>query len=273
MKIDRSGGRGLGFSLLELLVVMAVVVVLASLLLVAISKARGKARLAACQNNFRQLVTAWHLYAEDYQGRLVNNVHLDQTNSWVRGSVSKFGEGGVTNTQFLVGEEALFAPYVSTYKTYHCPADGSVEEIGGMVYRRVRSVSMNAAMGYESEAVWLPGAGYEMLAGQRAFETYRSMGDVREPSGRYVFVDESDRTINDCAFGLVMPQLVMVREMWVDAPSDRHGGVGVLAYGDGHVEGHRWLDEWTGRAYFRSSATGNVDWRWLASKTSALLER
>lgn len=121
--------------------------------------------------------------------------------------------------------------------------------------------------------MWLPGAEYEILAGQRAFETYRSMGDVRDPSERYVFIGESERTINDCAFGMVMPQLVMVREMWVDAPSGRHGGVGVLAYGDGHVEGRRWLDERTGRAYFRSSATGNVDWRWLASKTSALLER
>ena len=79
-KQSGGGARRLGFSLLELLLVMAVVGVLASLLLVAISKAR----LAACQNNFRQLVTAWRLYADDYQGRLVNNVHLDQTNSWVR---------------------------------------------------------------------------------------------------------------------------------------------------------------------------------------------
>ena len=146
-------------------------------------------------------------------------------------------EGGVTNAQFLVGKGDLLAPYISTYKTYHCPADGSVEEIGGMVYRRVRSVSMNAATGYESEAVWLPGAGYEILAGQRAFETYRSMGDVREPSGRYVFIGESERTINDCAFGLVMPQLVMVREMWVDAPSGRHGGVWGWACGGASVVG------------------------------------
>ena len=39
------------------------------------------------------------------------------------------------NAQFLVG--ALFAPYVSTSKTYRCPADGSVEKICGMGYWRV----------------------------------------------------------------------------------------------------------------------------------------
>lgn len=38
--------------------------------------------------------------------------------------------------------------------------------------------------------MWLPGAGYKILARQRAFETYRYMGDVREPSGRYVLVEE-----------------------------------------------------------------------------------
>ena len=38
----------------------------------------------------------------------------------------------MTNAQFLVGEAALFAPYVSASKTYRCPADGSVEEICGL---------------------------------------------------------------------------------------------------------------------------------------------
>ena len=48
----------------------------------------------------------------------------------------------MTNAQFLVGEAALFAPYVSTSKTYRCPEDGSVEEICGMEYWRVRSVNL-----------------------------------------------------------------------------------------------------------------------------------
>ena len=32
-----------------------------------------------------------------------------------------------TNTRFLVEERALFAPYVTAYKTYHCPADESMK--------------------------------------------------------------------------------------------------------------------------------------------------
>ena len=38
--------------------------------------------------------------------------------------------------------------------------------------------------------MWLPGAGYKILARQRAFETYRYMEDAGELSGRYVFVEE-----------------------------------------------------------------------------------
>lgn len=47
--------RETGFSLVELLVVIAVIVVLASLLLPAISRARQKAHKAACINNLHQL--------------------------------------------------------------------------------------------------------------------------------------------------------------------------------------------------------------------------
>ena len=45
----------------------------------------GRARLATGQNNFRQLVTAGHWYAEEDQARLMNHVHLNQMNSWVQG--------------------------------------------------------------------------------------------------------------------------------------------------------------------------------------------
>ncbi len=271
---EKQSKQRTAFTLVELLVTMAIVGILASLLLAVISKARSKARLAACQNNFRQLITAWTLYADNYQGRLVNNVHLDRTNSWVKESVSKFGKDGVTNWHYLVGKEhALFAPYISTAKTYHCPSDASKAEIEGRKLRRVRSVSMNQAMGYESAAMWLPSLAYAVLSGQQAFETYRYRGDIGETSERFVFIGESDRTINDCAFGLQMPQEKNPRPIWVDVPTVRHGGSGVLGYADGHIEAHQWRDSRTAKAYFRSSSARNEDWHWLASKTSAPIEQ
>lgn len=57
--------RPVGFTLVELLVVISVVALLVSLVLPALGKARGAARAAVCLSNERQLGTARGVYAQD----------------------------------------------------------------------------------------------------------------------------------------------------------------------------------------------------------------
>jgi prepilin-type N-terminal cleavage/methylation domain-containing protein/prepilin-type processing-associated H-X9-DG protein len=61
------------FTLVELLVVIAVISVLLAILIPALEKARRQARAAACQVNLRQWGTALALIAEDNEGRFPRN--------------------------------------------------------------------------------------------------------------------------------------------------------------------------------------------------------
>jgi prepilin-type N-terminal cleavage/methylation domain-containing protein len=54
-----------GFSLVELLVVIAVIAILAALLLPALGRAKASAKRAHCLNNVRQISLGLHLYATD----------------------------------------------------------------------------------------------------------------------------------------------------------------------------------------------------------------
>src|SRR5687767_6233648 len=68
---ERTGGLWVSaFTLVELLVVLAVIAILASLLLPALIGGKERAKRAACKNSIRQFAIAAHLYANDHEDRL-----------------------------------------------------------------------------------------------------------------------------------------------------------------------------------------------------------
>ena len=223
MNLVRSKQRR-GFTLLELLAVIATIAILASLLLPILGRTKVKALRANCISNLNQLGLGWAMYAQDNNGLLVESYPVNNPYAWVQGDVSLQSEASDENN---IRNGKLFS-YNPSLSIYRCPSDRGVM-IAGERVQAVRSYSMNGFMGGRN-----PTLGHIPPSAGNFVMFYAKDSEIPRPSQLFVLLDEDERSIGD-GFYVTDPD----GRVWMDFPSiskHRHAFSFALNFADGHSE-------------------------------------
>jgi len=155
------------FTLVELLIVIAIIAVLVSIVVPALAKARNSSKQLACSSNHRQLITGWIAYTNDFQSFPYGADSSYRTRE-------RFGWGGVhwypistpvpgvniasdrPLNVYVVGEAAL----TSRISVFKCPLDvGAHLQVTG--HRPWEQLYAGSASGEPGTCYGIAGTSYE----------------------------------------------------------------------------------------------------------------
>jgi prepilin-type N-terminal cleavage/methylation domain-containing protein/prepilin-type processing-associated H-X9-DG protein len=208
-----------GFSLIELLMTLAIVALLASLIAPALSRAKDQARQAACLNNLRQLGIAAQLYWDDHEGRAFPYRGASTNN----GDLYWFGwlERGAEGTRRFDRTPGALYPYLGAHGVEVCPS---------LNYQMAnfKLKAEGAAYGY----------GYNIHLSPFGAERPVKMSAVAAPANLGVLADAAQvNTFQPPA----TPEHPMLEEFYYISTNEptthfRHRGRANLVFADSHVE-------------------------------------
>jgi len=129
-RVSRSRDRARGYSLLELLTVIAIIAVLAAILFPVIGRAKEAARKAVCMSNLHQVGLAIRLYCDDFDGRMPWASSWNYAINVTFGFPPVFPDGNEPD-DWRQGELGyLLRPYVPDQGILFCPELPAFKDIG-----------------------------------------------------------------------------------------------------------------------------------------------
>lgn len=254
VKPVRKALRREGFTLLELLCVVAIVGVILGLFLPVIAGARARSQAVTCVTHMAQFANASAMYAADQSDFLPPNrpgAAAKPPQTWVQGWFQG-NSGDTTNQAYL--KNSVLGPYLVDLQLWRCPADTTKSTINGVQIDRVRSLSLNQFLG----SPWpLPKR-----------QVFRRMAELQTatPGDLWSFTDESPQTLDDGTFAVMDDFNFGDPRSWriLDLPGTFHYRASGMAFADGHAGLKVWNDPRTvGSQVGYQSMPNNRDVLWL----------
>ncbi|CAG0976279.1 hypothetical protein PHYC_01519 [Phycisphaerales bacterium] len=177
--------RPRAFSLIELLVAIAVIAVLLAILLPTLAGAREAGRGAACLSNGHQLAVAWTAYGNDYRERVMPLSYWSESDIGTGDPVYWWGTYG-SATQEIDYSRGFIAPYMGAElarnSVFECPSQpwGTYRPQAG--FRQ--PTSTYGYNGYYLSPSHTPG-----WASQIGDRPWQRLFEIRRPSELFVFAD------------------------------------------------------------------------------------
>jgi prepilin-type N-terminal cleavage/methylation domain-containing protein/prepilin-type processing-associated H-X9-DG protein len=263
------------FTLIELLITVAIIGVLASLLLVSLSLAQESARSTYCKNNLKQMSLAWFLYTSDNEEKAPGNGYsscggVSKSPMWVVGYQNNSYCGlDYTNYNLLISPQyAQFSAYIKTPKIYKCPSDkklfthnvyGEEEARVDTIGPKVRSYSLNWNLG------WDRGSGLDVVNMPKETNIIDKINQIKIPTQKLQFLDLHSESICWVWFGALKDKIIMY-------PAAYHNKKGNMSFTDGHIGDKKWKDSRTiqyNEIFFHNhgeQSPNNQDVNWLIDK-------
>lgn len=261
-----------GFTLVEILVVLAVVTLLIALTLPALGRARAAAQQAVCQNRLHQWGLAFAAYATENSGYYPHADGRDRCGDEVpftREGLADYWFGWVDVLAPLLGEkpwrEHARNAYPGVRTIFQCPTACLAPE-SQYSYKPLRngffSYAMNSCLELDSNC-WAP---YD-LPGGNDMPSFLNTARIKTPGRMILLFDQlldpskgyGGQEVNRSAGGNCgsYPKAFTARHA-----KARNGLGGFLLYGDYHVAWQQtvWKTEWPAAPDFEAPPRSDPDW-------------